>query len=358
MDNQDSTTCWGLTISHNTIAHCGRSNIAIIQGTWPGSRFNPKRMKILYNDLGPCAYTTAETGSINGQSSWFVEVGYNWFHGVAGHNQSYIGTEYDRGGDHWTIHHNVFYQGETVIKAPLGNWSTNGSADTAGGKGFYYINNTFVDSVGPQHRNISALRWPVFMKVPGVTSATYPGKKNNLFVWTEADTLWNSPWKYADYQFTDTANHDYSLRAGSPAIDKGVVVPGITESFKGSAPDLGAYEYGDPRWVAGADWQEQPWVYPPGSNSAQPGRLVDGTGLMSPRLLLTSRHILVSAPAGTAYTVGVLDALGRLRLIANRNKGGIWQMQTDVVPKGVYLIKVSSKAGTLVQRAVVHGENL
>jgi hypothetical protein len=42
----------------------------------------------------------------------------------------------------------------------------------------------------------------------------------------------------------------------SAAIDAGVVIEGITDGYKGKAPDLGAYESGAPRWVAGADWQD------------------------------------------------------------------------------------------------------
>jgi len=37
---------------------------------------------------------------------------------------------------------------------------------------------------------------------------------------------------------------DFSLRAGSAAIDKGVALPGVTDGFTGRAPDLGALEYG------------------------------------------------------------------------------------------------------------------
>ena len=33
---------------------------------------------------------------------------------------------------------------------------------------------------------------------------------------------------------------------GSPAIDKGVVLPNIDDCFRGRAPDAGAFELGDP----------------------------------------------------------------------------------------------------------------
>jgi hypothetical protein len=38
--------------------------------------------------------------------------------------------------------------------------------------------------------------------------------------------------------------YDFTLVRGSAAIDKGTVLPSITDGFTGRAPDLGAYEYG------------------------------------------------------------------------------------------------------------------
>jgi hypothetical protein len=40
---------------------------------------------------------------------------------------------------------------------------------------------------------------------------------------------------------------DFSLRPGSAAVDRGVVLPNVNDGFTGSAPDLGALESGKPR---------------------------------------------------------------------------------------------------------------
>jgi hypothetical protein len=39
---------------------------------------------------------------------------------------------------------------------------------------------------------------------------------------------------------------DFTLAAGSPAIDAGIVLPGVTDRYTGMAPDLGALEFGRP----------------------------------------------------------------------------------------------------------------
>ena len=60
----------------------------------------------------------------------------------------------------------------------------------------------------------------------------------------------------ADPLFTDPENGDYSLQDGSPCIDAGTAdidgdgVDDITD-YAGSAPDMGAYEFGEPSIMAG-----------------------------------------------------------------------------------------------------------
>jgi len=48
----------------------------------------------------------------------------------------------------------------------------------------------------------------------------------------------------------------FHLQSGSPAIDHGIVIEGITGDYQGSAPDAGAYEFDGPLWVPGAQGLE------------------------------------------------------------------------------------------------------
>lgn len=49
---------------------------------------------------------------------------------------------------------------------------------------------------------------------------------------------------------------DFRPKASSHLIDAGKFIPGVTEGFKGKAPDIGAYEYGGKWWVPGIIWSE------------------------------------------------------------------------------------------------------
>jgi len=49
----------------------------------------------------------------------------------------------------------------------------------------------------------------------------------------------------------DPAGGDFTPQAGSALVDHGLVLPGINDSFEGSAPDIGAIEYGSPLFTDG-----------------------------------------------------------------------------------------------------------
>jgi prepilin-type N-terminal cleavage/methylation domain-containing protein len=55
----------------------------------------------------------------------------------------------------------------------------------------------------------------------------------------------------------DFDSRDFRPKPGSPLIDAGAVIPGITDGFIGKAPDIGPYEYGDPNyWIPGYQFPE------------------------------------------------------------------------------------------------------
>ena len=58
----------------------------------------------------------------------------------------------------------------------------------------------------------------------------------------------------------DAVDLNFRLRPGSKAVDAGVRLPNVNDGFTGKAPDLGAYEVGQPVPVYGPRWlKEQPF---------------------------------------------------------------------------------------------------
>jgi hypothetical protein len=54
-----------------------------------------------------------------------------------------------------------------------------------------------------------------------------------------------------DPKLVDPENFDFRPKKESPLVDQGRIIPGITTSYQGYAPDIGAYEYGGEHWTAG-----------------------------------------------------------------------------------------------------------
>jgi hypothetical protein len=49
------------------------------------------------------------------------------------------------------------------------------------------------------------------------------------------------------------ASFDFRPKEGSPLVDAGRIIPGLTEDYQGSAPDIGAYENGGEKWIPGCN---------------------------------------------------------------------------------------------------------
>jgi hypothetical protein len=335
--------CGGNLYEYNTIRNCGRATIELELGS--GFRdFIPiipsERNRIMHNDLGRAGYLANEAFVTWNHGDNYVEYAYNrfWGGGVSG---GYIEADPAFGGWGTKVHHNVFYNGRPIndvspsAMKPIVNYALI-QVDT----NTTFFNNTIVDSAACSRLQEDDWLWPN----PGHYKPWF--QANNIFGWS--DTV---KWKY-----TDAPHGDYTLRAGSPAIDAGVVIPdwlkqfpaharddmyqSEDDSYEGKAPDLGAFEYGKPAWRAGANWQEKPWVYPP---PLDPGALIGAqrlSGILAPRLRIGPRALILNAPAGTAYTVMLYNMQGAVVLTRNLPKGGMAVVPTSGISAGMYALRL------------------
>jgi hypothetical protein len=232
-------------------------------------------------------------------------------------------------GTGWIVHHNVFWQGETP-QAPLqivGSHRCFAGDDTAS----RCFNNTVVDSCarGTRDRDTGLAAW--------YTTNT---------IYARGDT---APW-----MFSNPVQRDYTLRAGSPAVDKGKIVPGWETTFSGSAPDLGAYEYGQPRWTAGADWQETVWSYPPSDLSVL---LPDRKGAVAagrmPAVTLMRGRMAFHGLQGTGYRAAMYNMQGAIVALVNCPEGGIHSLSTHGLATGMYALKVVCSNQTMVRNFAI-----
>ena len=114
----------------------------------------------------------------------------------------------------------------------------------------------------------------------------YAPGSSSLFRWKSTNyaalsalrtaTSFEAHGRTGDPLFVSPAAGDYGVQAGSPAIDAGLLLPGINDTYAGAGPDIGAAEYGASTAVdlppaAAPAWL---WLAPPAPNPARGATLL------------------------------------------------------------------------------------
>ena len=335
-DRLDPNDGMGNVVSHCSIKGCSRANIQVAQAAKPATPAN--RTRIEYNDLGLAAYGSNETGNIAAQASGQVEVSHNWMHDVGFLQNCDIALEYDQGARGWIIHHNVCWKGTPLlsgVKEGLHFFLDFGDADAK------VYNNTWINSCEPA-RGALDTAWPGYIADGGIGH----GALNMLYA--RDDT--------AKWMFANAKNNDYSLRTGSPAINAGKVLPGLTAetTVPDGQPDLGAYEFGQPVWKAGADWPEQPWAYPPRDipSAAAFGAVPAlNSGLFAARIM--PGRLVIHAPKGLAWQANLYDARGALVWMHSQPDGGATTLLLGSMPAGMHVLRVTRAGKSVTWKAMI-----
>jgi hypothetical protein len=215
----------GHVISGNTIYNTGREGIKVASA--------PKA-KVTYNVVHDAMLQTTDGGGIytfgtNGQGA---EIAYNRVYNVKSGGWGAVGIMLDNNSTNYVIHHNVVWNTNHALKMNYAAKNNKVYNNTLAGL------NSSIDTSSNANFSGSVFKNNIFTKeVKKGGGATW---SNNINPGTNA-------------KFVNPSAGNYQLASGSPAINKGTQISGYTSGYVGSAPDIGALEYGRPAFGAGAN---------------------------------------------------------------------------------------------------------
>lgn len=215
----------GHEISHNTLYNSGRTLI--------GHSYS-QSLKIFYNHIYNAGLQTNDMGFTYawGTDGAGTEIGYNWMHDNKALRDAYgkvyaPGIYLDNGSSNFLVHHNVVWN--TVSQGIFLN-------DPSTNQQIY--NNTLWNNTAKAIEGLGM-----------VNVRAYNNLSDKGFDGTDLRSNLTS----SNPRFVDSANGNFQLQSNSPAINQAAIILGITDGYTGSAPDMGAYEFGGLSWIAGAN---------------------------------------------------------------------------------------------------------
>jgi len=236
----------GEQIGYNTLDRSGRALIEI--SSLGSSTSTPSRVH--HNVLSGAVLQTYDNGAIYN----FQFVRSSFQDGLEiDHNQisaSPVGIYLDNDSSGFLVHHNL-------VTSPGEPYLTDGVMIINGATGHLIANNTlFAERTGIYgilDAESGSSDSGVVVRNDILSNAGYVGTAATA----DHNLVWNGvSGSVSDPDFTDIADANFALLAGSRAIDAGVAIPGVTNDTRsgsrpvvGTAPDLGAIEYGTPSWV-------------------------------------------------------------------------------------------------------------
>ena len=307
----------GAKVEHCTIFRAGRDTI---------QHHNSKHISLQYDDVYDGNMLNNDAGAIYcwGTDGQGGVIAYNWVHDNPHCNGIYL----DGFSKNFVVHHNVV-------------WNCGGNAIRINGPDAFHhlIYNNTITQTGDAFGTSSFPGYVPTMKGTRIINnlVNWPMHPKNPVEFVQGDL---GP--ELSHNAPGAVDKDGYPTKDSAAIDAGIVIEGITDGYKGKAPDLGAYEFGGPHWVAGADWRDPDAPASPARNLAYAP-----CGPITPKTMITNGLELWFDAADK----GSLELGGDGTVLAWHDKSPHKCVALPALPKGA----VKWVAGGMNGQAVVRG---
>jgi hypothetical protein len=266
--------CWNGSLSYTAISlHNGDNpgnelNPVIVKGNTTyntgsaGISFRGQAYLLEYNYVHHAGLMSHDVAAIytSGSSISGSIVRYNWIHNchpeIEDGKHIGLGFRLDDQGKNISVNHNVVWDiglDGIVVKGEYNKVYNNTVLHSK--PEFRYANSIRMDTEPEPHKpwrmdaplfgeqNAHSL---VFNNVVGIIRAEY--KKDTPLI--HKSNCVHNELNYTP-ELCDPGNFDFRPSDGSSLIDTGISMPGLTDSFNGEAPDIGAYEHGGINWIPG-----------------------------------------------------------------------------------------------------------
>ncbi|WP_273446301.1 T9SS type A sorting domain-containing protein [Neolewinella agarilytica] len=227
--------------NHSSPIRCRSPRSKLISNTLVGSGrdgiFIPSNdCEVAWNDVSDVMRINNDGGLfyvVGNDSDKNTSIHHNWFHDSFGPDYAdgrCAGIYLDNDSKGYDVHHNVVWNiSWSAVQMNWDAWNND------------IFNNTF---------------WNV-QQAMGIWLNGRIQKDNRI--WNNYTPI--GPWEGQDVAdnvisasnpFLDLAALDFRPADDSPLINAGRIIPGITDGYRGAAPEVGAYEANQPGWIPGA----------------------------------------------------------------------------------------------------------
>jgi len=307
----------GARVEHCTIFRAGRDTI---------QHHASKRISLQYNDLYDGNMLNNDAGAIYcwGTDGQGGVIAYNWVHDNPHCNGIYL----DNFSSNFVVHHNVI-------------WNCGGNAIHINSDALHHL--IYNNTIAQTDNAFGTYCYPAYVPTMKGTRIV-----NNL---VNCAMHPKSPLEFVQGELGPELSHNapgavdqngYPTK-DSAAIDAGIAIAGITDGYQSKAPDLGAYEFGGPHWVAGADWNDHAAPSAPARNLAYAPR-----GQITPQTMIINGLVLWL----DATDKGTIELTSDGTVLAWRDKSPAKRIALPALPNG----SVKWIARGMNGRAVVRGD--